>query len=123
MGHTSITVIVFLLLSLAYVLTSGAPLRVHSVDIVAFAISFVVPGIVAQKQQTVNPLVIWFAGGIFGIFFWDIGSAYVIVKRELFMGWSIVYPTGVVGLLLLQLLVKYISKKLLYNKAINQDAA
>jgi len=42
-----------------------------------------------------------------------VGETLVIVKRELFMGWYILYPVGLTGLILLQLAVKYISSKAL----------
>jgi hypothetical protein len=103
---------VFLLLSVLSVLFwTAAPLRVHVVDIAAFFFAFVIPGRVALNLGPKKQVAVWLAGGAVGIVLWDVGSAYVIVKRGLFMGWPVLYPAGLVGLCLLQAVVKYIDKK------------
>ncbi len=86
-------------------------MRVHAVDISAFFIAFVVPGVLGFNLSLKKQLVTWLVGGIIGLFLWDVGSAYVIVKRELFMGWPILYPLGLIGLCLLQVAVKCIDRK------------
>jgi len=98
------------------ILISGAPFKVHVVDISALFIAFVIPGLIASTKKAKRPIYIWLVGSIIGLLFWDVFSAYVIVKREIFMGWYFVYPIGVTMLVLLQLLVKYINSKIPYNK-------
>jgi hypothetical protein len=110
--HIRTVIDVFLLLSVASLLFwRGAPLRVHVIDITAFFVAFVIPSVLAFDLSLKKQLAIWLVGGTAGLFLWDIGSAYVIVKRELFMGWPILYPVGLGGLWLLQIAVKYIDKK------------
>jgi hypothetical protein len=110
--HIRTIIGIFLFLSLLSLLFwSGAPLRVHAVDITAFFIAFVIPGILGFNLSLKKQLVIWFVGGIIGPFLWDVGSSYVVEKRELFMGWTILYPLGLIGLCLLQIAVKWIERK------------
>lgn len=108
---------VFALLSmLSLLIWNGPPLRVHAVDIAAFFLAFVVPGLLGSYvgcNSFKKVVMVWLLGGLIGLFLWDAGSALVIVKRELFMGWYILYPLGLMGLILLQLTVKYISGKAL----------
>lgn len=59
---------------------------------------------------------IWLAGAIVGLLLWDIMSSFVIVKRELFYGWFIIYPVGLLALYLLQLLTKFSEKILPYKE-------
>lgn len=103
--------VVFLLLSLISVVMSGAPLKVHAVDVSALFIAFVIPSVITNKNGSKNPLLIWLLGSIVGILYWDIVAAYVIVKKELFMSWYIVYPVGISLIILLQITTKYISRK------------
>ena len=117
------TVIIFILLSLISLVISGAPLRVHAVDISALFIAFVLPGLFTNKKENKKQIYIWLFGGVVGLLYWDALSALVIGKREIFMGWYIVYPVGILAILLLQLLVKYINSKLPYNKSLNQIGA
>jgi hypothetical protein len=101
---------------------SGAPARVHIVDISALFIAFVIPGLIAINKENKNQLYVWLFGAIIGLLYWNVLSSYVIVKREIFTGWYIVYPVGVIFLLLFQLVVKYINSKLPYNKSFKMDA-
>ena len=81
-------------------------------DIVAFFFAFVVPGVLGSymgRKSRKKGVMVWLLGGVIGLFLWDAGSALVIAKRELFMGWYILYPLGLMALILLQLAVKYIS--------------
>ncbi len=83
-------------------------------DIAAFFFAFVVPGLLGSyvgRKSLKKIVMVWLLGGLIGLFLWDVGSTLVIVKRELFMGWYILYPLGLMGLILLQLAVKYISGK------------
>jgi hypothetical protein len=106
------TIGVFVLLSiLSLLIWNGPPLRVHAVDITAFFFAFVVPGLLALYTGPKKEVIVWLLGGAVGIFLWDAGSALVMLKRELFMGWYVLYPLGLIGLVLLQLAVKYISGK------------
>lgn len=110
------------MISLVSIVMSGAPVRVHAVDISALFIAFVVPGVLAINKNNKKQFYIWLFGAVIGLLYWDVLSAYVIVKKEILMGWYIVYPAGVVVILLLQLLVKFINKILPYNNQLNQDA-
>lgn len=122
MRQFSITMVVFLLLSLISVVMSGAPLKVHAVDVSALFIAFVISGLIANNKETKKQYFVWLFGGVFGLLFWDVLSAYVIVKREIFMGWYIIYPVGLSALFILHSLVNYINKKLSYNQLLNIDA-
>ena len=113
---------VFVFLSMISLLISGAPVRVHLVDIAAFFLAFVVTGLLAFHFGRKNQVLVWLIGGGIGLFLWDVGSAFVIVKRELFMGWFFLYPLGLIGLVLLQVTVKYISDKIPYNKGMQRIA-
>jgi len=114
---------IFVLLSvLSLLIWNGAPLRVHAVDIAAFFVAFVAPGLLAFNLGRKKQVVIWLVGGTIGLFLWNLGSAFVIVKRELFRGWLFLYPLGLIGLVLLQSVVKYISDKVPYNKGTQRIA-
>ena len=102
---------------------SGAPLRVHLVNIAALFIALVIPNLIVIIKNIKKPLYVWFFGGVIGLLLWDIFSTYVIAKKEIFMGWHIIYPIGIFGLLSLQTFIKYISGKLPYNKSFKTDAA
>jgi hypothetical protein len=109
-------IVIYAILSTALLLISGAPIRVNLVDIASFFIAFVVPGMLAFHLNRMNQVImVWLVGGGIGLFMWDVVSTLVIVKRELFMGWYILYPIGLTGLVLLQIVVKYISDKAPYN--------
>jgi len=107
----SITIAVFLLLSLIAVLISGAPLKVHAIDISALFIALVIPSMIAYKNDIKKSFFIWFLGGIIGILYWDMLATYVIVKKEIFMGWYILYPIGITSIMLLQIIIKFISRQ------------
>ena len=110
--HLRIVIGIFLFLSLlSWLFWSGAPLRVHAVDVIAFFGAFVVPSVLAFNLSLKKKVLAWIIGGAIGLFLWDVGSAYVIVKRELFMGWPILYSLGITGLLLVQIVVNYIESK------------
>lgn len=117
MSHTIVAFTIFLFISVVSILISGAPLRVHAVNILALFIAFIVPSLAAVKFNKINKYVIWLCGAMLGIIVFDIGSSYVISKRELFMGWYILYPVGLIVLLLLQFITNYASTKLPYNKS------
>jgi len=99
----------FLLLSLVSIIISGAPDKVHLVDISTLFIAFVIPGLIGMNKEYKSQFFVWVFGAVIGILYWDILSSYVIVKREIFMYWYIVYPVGVIFLFLFQLIVKYFS--------------
>ena len=114
----SLTILgIFLILSAISIAISGAPIRVHAVDIAALFVAFAAPGLTALNKETKTQLYIWLLGAVIGLFVWDVLSACVIVKREIFIGWYIIYPIGMLGLVLLQVAIKYINAKLPYNKA------
>jgi hypothetical protein len=96
---------------------SGAPFKVHAVNMSALFLAFVIPSIIVNIKNIKKPFYIWLLGSVIGILLWDTLSAFVIVKRELFMGWYIIYPIGITALVSLQLLVNYINGKLPYNKS------
>jgi len=109
-GYLKMLFGIFLLLAVLSLLISDAPPRVHAMNIAAFCLSFVVPGLLAVKYRPAIQAGIWLAGGVLGLFVWDIGISFVIVKHDPFMGWYLVYPLGLIGLLCLQLAAKYISR-------------
>lgn len=108
---------IFIILSVVLLLVSGAPLKVHAVDIGAFAIAYLIPGIIAQRYNGRKAFFILLAGAIIGVVLFDLGLSYVVVKRDFFMGWYIFYPVLVAGLLLLHSITKLTNKKLPYNKS------
>jgi hypothetical protein len=108
---------IFFILSVISIIISGAPIRVHIVDVSALFIAFAAPALIALNREIKTQLCIWLLGAFVGVFIWDVLSAYVIAKREIFRGWYIVYPIGVLGLIILQTAIKYINAKLPYNNA------
>jgi len=105
-----ITVIVFILLSIISLYMSGAPLKVHAIDISALFIAFVIPNIVSYKKDIKKSFYIWLLGSIIGIFYWDVLTSYAIVKKEIFMWWYIIYPVCILSIMLLQIIIKYINR-------------
>jgi uncharacterized protein YacL len=104
--------IVFVTLSLMPIIFSEAPFRVHLIDALSLFIAFVVPSLITSLKKVKKPFLLWIIGAIIGILFWDIFSSFVITKKEIFMSWYIVYPIGIISLLLLQITVQYISNRL-----------
>lgn len=108
---------IFTVLSAFSVALSGAPARVHAVNIGCFFVAFVAGTILAERRAGNLPdHVIWLLLGAVGLLLWDILSAFVVVKAEVFMGWYVLYPLGLVGLVILQLLARATSKFQPFNK-------
>jgi hypothetical protein len=122
MKQTHLTVLVFALLSFIIITLSDALFKVHAIDVSALLFAFCVPGLVAINKGKIAQLQTWLFGALIGLLYWDAASAVVIAKREMFMGWYIVYPIGAVAIVSLQSFVKYINSKLPYNKRMQQDA-
>ena len=101
---------------------SGSPIKVHAANIFSFFIAFVL-GTVAVEYRWFNlsKLQTWLAFSILGLLVFDLLSALIIVKRELFMGWFVIYPVGITGLVLLQIVTSFLCGKLPYNKPIKRD--
>lgn len=110
-----ITVGAFLLLSIVSIIFYGAPFRVHAVDITALFIALLIPNLIAKNKENKKQIYIWLLGGVIGIFYWDVLSSFVIVKKEIFRWWYIIYPVGIAGIILIQAIIKYINQKLPYN--------
>ena len=110
-----ITVGVFLLLSIVSIIFYGAPFRAHAVDITALFIALLIPKFITKNKENKKQIYIWLLCGVIGILYWDVLSSFVIVKKEIFMGWYIIYPFGIVAILLVQAIIKFINKKLPYN--------
>ncbi|MEX1215548.1 hypothetical protein [Saccharospirillum sp.] len=107
----------FVVLSVLSLVVSGAPLRVNAVNIGCFFVAFVVGTVLAERRSVGLPgYVIWLLLGAVGLLLWDLLSALVIVKAEVFMGWYIIYPLGLVGLMALQLLAVAISRLQIFKK-------
>lgn len=107
----------FAVLSGASIALSGAPPRVHAVNIGCFFVAFVFATILAERRmQDLPHVVLWLLVGAVGLFLWDLLSTFVIAKVEVFTGWYILYPLGLVGLVLLQLLALATSKLQPFNK-------
>ncbi|WP_189484276.1 hypothetical protein [Alishewanella tabrizica] len=114
---TVVSVSIFAMLSLTSVLVSGAPLKVHLVNIFCFFLAFVVGAVAAERyKNSMNRLVIWLLSGAAGLLLWDGLSALVIVKAEFFMGWYLKYPIGLLGILLLHFLVWLVCRFWPFNK-------
>lgn len=108
---------IFAVLSAFSVVLSGAPARVHVVNISCFFVAFVAGTVLAERRAGNLPgYVIWVLLGAVGLLLWDILSAFVVVKAEVFMGWYVLYPLGLVGLVALQLLARATSKLQPFNK-------
>jgi len=110
------TVVVFIVLSLVFIVVSDAPFKVHAVDISALFIAFVIPSLVINAVKEKQQLYILLFCAVAGLLFWDILTAYIIVKRDVFMGWYVFYPVGFLVLFMLHILVKYLNKKFIRRK-------
>ncbi len=73
---------IFIILSVVLLLVSGAPLKVHTIDIGAFAIAYLIPGIIAQRYDGKKAFFILLVGAITGVVLFDLGLSYVVVKRN-----------------------------------------
>jgi hypothetical protein len=108
---------IFAVLSALSVALSGAPAKVHVVNIGCFFVAFVVGTVMAERRAgNLIGYIIWVLLGAVGLLLWDILSSFVVVKAEIFMGWYVLYPLGLVGLLALQLLALATSKLQPFNK-------
>ena len=103
---------IFILLSVISVMSSGAPFKVHSVNVTALFIAFFIPNLLAKNKENKKRIIIWLSGSIIGMFYLDLLSSLVIVKKEIFFRWYISYPVGIAFILILQALTKYIDRKL-----------
>ncbi|WP_339899703.1 hypothetical protein [uncultured Gilvimarinus sp.] len=109
--------LLFLVLSLGSIFLSGAPVKVHAVNIVCFFVALVLGTVAAEKIKSDIPTyVIWIIVGLSGLFAWDVASSVVIVKAEVFMGWYILYPIGLLGILCLQIMACATNKLGPFNK-------
>jgi hypothetical protein len=61
-------------LSVLSIAISGAPIRVHVVDISTLFIAFVIPGLIAFNKEIKNQLSIWLLGAVIGLLLWDVLS-------------------------------------------------
>ena len=114
---TVVSVTIFTLLSLASVAVSGAPFKVHLVNVSCFSLAFVVGAVAAERYKNfMHRLFTWLLFGASGLLLWDGLSALVIVKAELFMGWYLKYPMGLAGILVLHFLVGFICRFKPFNK-------
>lgn len=105
-----ISFVIFLALSTASVLMSGAPAKVHLVSIASFFLAYFVGAYIAESGLIDKPKwLIWIAAGFVGLLGFDIFSSLVIVKRDFLMGWYVIYPGGLLGLLVLQLFAKWVA--------------
>lgn len=85
--------------------------------------AFVLGTVVTEKRPINLPsYVIWLVAGLLGLFSWDVVSSLVIVKAEIFMGWYILYPVGLLGILCLQIMARAAGKFGPINKQKRGDA-
>ncbi len=102
---------IFAVLSALSVALSGAPAKVHVVNIGCFFLAFVAGTVLAERRVgNRRHYVIWMLSSAVGLLLWDILSSFVVVKAKIFMGWHVLYPLGLVGLVALQLLALTTSK-------------
>jgi len=114
---TVVSVAIFTVLSLASVAVSGAPFKVHLVNISCFFLAFVVGAVASERYKNfMLRLFTWLFFGASGLLLWDALSALVIVKAEFFMGWYLKYPIGLVGILLLHFGVWLVCRFRPFNK-------
>ncbi len=103
--------ILFILFSLASLLISDAPMRVHAIDISGLFIGYVLPALLTTQRPVRQALVIWLSGAIIALLFLDIGLAWAISKRAPFTGWHLLYPGGILAFILLQFVTRTIDKQ------------
>lgn len=114
---TVVSVTIFTVLSLASVLVSSAPFKVHLVNVSCFFLAFVIGAVTAERYKNfMHRLFTWLLFGAAGLLLWDGMSALVIVKAEFFMGWHSKYPMGLAGILVLHFWVGLICRFLPFNK-------
>ena len=114
---TVASVTIFTVLSLASVAVSGAPVKVHLVDVSCFFLAFVAGAFAAERYKNfMTMLFTWLLLGVVGLLLWDSLSALVIIKAEFFMGWYIKYPMALTGILVLHFFVGLICRFWPFNK-------
>ena len=114
---TVVSIAIFTVVSLASIAVSGAPFKVHLVNVSCFFLAFVVGAVAAERyKNSINKSVTWLLCGVTGLLLWDGLSALVIVKAEVFMGWYLKYPIGLLGILFLHFLVWLICRFWPFNK-------
>ena len=97
-------VVIWALVFGASLAVSGAPTSVHIVDGVALFIAFWLPALwVRTPRDLLGRWMIWIPLVFVGLVFWDLASAEVIVKKDVFDGAHVLYPLGVVGMSVLLL--------------------
>lgn len=112
----------FLVLSLVSIALSGAPMKVHIVDIGCLFIALVFATIIAERFKSLRSKVfIWISIGVIGLFVFDILSSLMIFKREVFMGWDLIYPIGLSGLVMIQFIIVMLEKLWPFNLAVQRD--
>jgi hypothetical protein len=109
-------------MSVFYVSSSDAPLKVHFIDIGCLFFSLVAGSIFAEfNKWNFTKFRVWFVFATFGIFSYDVLSSAMIVKRDFLMGWYLIYPLGIVGVLAVQWLASSLCGKLAYNNRLHRD--
>jgi hypothetical protein len=92
----SVSTAIYLVIWGISVASSGASARVHAVDAAGLFAAFWIPAQFVTRPEVLRlqwRLVLACILG--GTFLWDVLSALVIAKRELFMGAIVVYPGAI----------------------------
>ncbi len=96
----SSAVLVFVVITGALPFLSGAPFRLLLAEGASFAFAFLVPALLTARQDWRGAFP-WLLGfGLLGVLLLDVWSSIVIVKREFLMGWYVLYPGGLLALLI-----------------------
>jgi hypothetical protein len=118
MNLAIVSTIAFILISTVSVFASGAPLKVHAVNIFSLALALPITTLIANKAKSFQQaFIILLMGSLLAVITFDYLSSIVIVKRTMFMGWYFLYPAGLLILIGLNAACIYASSKLPYNKA------
>ena len=111
-----ISFIIYSIVLLISMAKSDAPFKVYFVNAISLLIGFFIPSLFSSSVKTI--LKKWYLLLTFillGVFIWDFLKSQVIVKADFFVNAHIIYPIGILFLLMLliihNLLLGYAIKK------------
>jgi peptidoglycan/LPS O-acetylase OafA/YrhL len=111
--HVWVALCLFLAVQAVFWFGSGAPFRVRAADAIPLILGFLGPALLTAESSALGRHLWRYFGAILvALFVFDLVSAMVISKREVSMGWYIIYPLGGTVLLVLLFLHSSITKAL-----------
>lgn len=109
--HLAISIGIYLTLSAFYLAMNHSSIKIQTIDLGSFFFIYVLPTLAIEKKWTkIAQFKMWVLFALVGIFAYDALSSLAIVKRELFMGWFIMYPIGIFAILFTHTFTLYLSR-------------